>query len=614
MFTTVRSPSKNDLREETENNRAAWVGKDLDIVVKQSLRERIEGNSHEHVIGNKNGRIDKSLSLMVLDDTDEEVKGRYGLKSGKALHIVSGETLVGEAQDVTIKSAGGFIRIDSAGVTVVGTVVKINNGGSAGKGLGPTTVDPADPGSYTAAPSDMGSPLVGQGEKVPPATVECEIKTLEMECDHPKRAYKVKLPAASTVKPPVNVIEVVAADKSNAEKIKTTVSLAKPRCSKHKNGVIVKSPHETLAKPDVSTVEVYYGDKDIHGEILPLLWPWKDKPVEYTFTAQACKGLSTPAVVRVYPNVEPQVSFKFELDSDAIDDRTNKRMDVAQSRGYVEKRGRPAQTAWKFEFQGKIKYGSRSVSLGLKLDDKFKKLAWMNLLVKRGIDFFCEVFYKFMGVRLLPIFPKVALQYEGKFKEIDKSYRVGAEWSFLFKADPLFGIKVKFDVLEGIIYAMGLIPQLKPVSTGLLKVKNWAKDKGQTFEIMLTISGEIGGEVGAKKEAAAPKAGVRGAIEGKVKVELMAKASFGSTGYVGFALGAEVGGDTGVVAGLTLGNNDKGIYLKGRFALLECKLKVAAWASGKVIWEVKESYEGEFTLWEEQDFSKGQSWYLLGNA
>ena len=41
--------------------------------------------------------------------------------------------------------------------------------------------------------------------------------------------------------------------------------------------------------------------------------------------------------------------------------------------------------------------------------------------------------------------------------------------------------------------------------------------------------------------------------------------------------------------------------------------QITAWASGKVIWEVKESYEGEYTFWEEQDLSKGQAWYVIGN-
>ena len=96
-------------------------------------------------------------------------------------------------------------------------------------------------------------------------------------------------------------------------------------------------------------------------------------------------------------------------------------------------------------------------------------------------------------------------------------------------------------------------------------------------------------------------------------MRIAAKPSFGTKGSIGFAFGSEVGADTGIAAGLQLGNNEKGVFLKGRFAVLPCKFKVAAWASGKVFWEVKESYEDEYTWWEEQDLSKGQAWYVMGN-
>ena len=57
---------------------------------------------------------------------------------------------------------------------------------------------------------------------------------------------------------------------------------------------------------DISTVEVFHGDKDIHARLFDFIWPWKLGPADYTFTAIACHGPSTPVVVRVYPNVEPQ--------------------------------------------------------------------------------------------------------------------------------------------------------------------------------------------------------------------------------------------------------------------------------------------------------------------
>jgi len=600
---------KNDLEERTEGFRRRWVGKDADHVIKKTSRERIEGDTHVAVNGSVHQQVDGDVSLTVLEDQHEKVSGRYALRAKQQLHFVAGEDLVGEAQDVTIKGPGGFLRIDAAGVTISGTLVKINAGGAPGKGLGAKPEDPKDSPDYVPQVNEEKKPPAAEKKAAAPVkAAECEIKSIEVACEHDgKRKAKVKLPAAKGAKAPTTILEVVAANASHAEKIKTTIVLAKPRCATHKpHALTVKGPKGSITKTeDVSTVDVYYGDRNVHNLDL---WPWKERPVDYTFVAGGCQGPSAPIVVRVYPNIEPSISFKFELETD---DRADAKMEKAQAAGRVEKRGRPADTTWKFEFKTKVKYGAHAAELGLTLEDK--KFAWLNRLVKRGIDMFCEYFYTFTRVRLLPIFPKLSLTYEGKFKEIDGSWRVGAEWSILFKADPLLGIKVKVDILDGIIQALGAIPALTAISRGLLKVKEWAAKKGQTFEIILTISGEAAGELGAKKEAALAKAGVSGAVEGRIKVEIAAKASFGSKGMIGFEFGAEVKGDTGIAVGFTLGNNDKGVYLKGRFALLACKFKFAAWASGKVIWEVKESYENELTWWEEIDFCKGQFWYLMGN-
>jgi type VI secretion system secreted protein VgrG len=47
--------------------------------------------------------------------------------------------------ELTIKGPGGFVKIDPAGVTIVGTMVMINSGGAAGTGSGASPTDPDDP-------------------------------------------------------------------------------------------------------------------------------------------------------------------------------------------------------------------------------------------------------------------------------------------------------------------------------------------------------------------------------------------------------------------------------------------------------------------------------------
>jgi type VI secretion system secreted protein VgrG len=55
-------------------------------------------------------------------------------------------TVVIEAgTELCLKVGGNFIDINPAGVTIVGTMVMINSGGSAGSGPGSSPTDPAAP-------------------------------------------------------------------------------------------------------------------------------------------------------------------------------------------------------------------------------------------------------------------------------------------------------------------------------------------------------------------------------------------------------------------------------------------------------------------------------------
>jgi type VI secretion system secreted protein VgrG len=59
---------------------------------------------------------------------------------------------------VTIKGAGGFIRIDATGVTIVGLLVNINSGGTPGTATARTDVhDATEP-----TPDDVSVTGIGQ--------------------------------------------------------------------------------------------------------------------------------------------------------------------------------------------------------------------------------------------------------------------------------------------------------------------------------------------------------------------------------------------------------------------------------------------------------------------
>ena len=141
---------KNDEADHTDGNRKRLVVKDADDVVKKDRRERVEEHSHVEVRGDRRELVKGDQSVTVLQEQHERVNGRFALHAKKKVHTAS-EVMVGEAaEDITLKGPGGFVRIDSGGVTIVGTLVKINVSGSPGKGPGAKPVTPDAPVLATA--------------------------------------------------------------------------------------------------------------------------------------------------------------------------------------------------------------------------------------------------------------------------------------------------------------------------------------------------------------------------------------------------------------------------------------------------------------------------------
>ncbi|HVK66858.1 MAG TPA: type VI secretion system tip protein TssI/VgrG [Polyangium sp.] len=132
-------------KDEIEYNfvhRRLLVKKNVDAVVKGHKRERTEWDFHTRVKGDRKDRTGKNHSLFVYQEKHEKVGQNYALETGKEIHYKAGEKITDEANDITLKGPGGFIRIDAAGIVISGTKVDINVGGSPGHGHGshPTEV------------------------------------------------------------------------------------------------------------------------------------------------------------------------------------------------------------------------------------------------------------------------------------------------------------------------------------------------------------------------------------------------------------------------------------------------------------------------------------------
>ncbi len=135
---------EGDEVERTLGSQIAWVGKDRHVVVKKTKQELVEMDLHLRVQGSRSESVG-SHSLSTTGQ-QEKVGKNHALETGLELHEKAGTVLMAEgAADVTLKGPGGFIRIDASGVTISGTLVLINEGGSPGSAADAKPAAPEKP-------------------------------------------------------------------------------------------------------------------------------------------------------------------------------------------------------------------------------------------------------------------------------------------------------------------------------------------------------------------------------------------------------------------------------------------------------------------------------------
>jgi type VI secretion system secreted protein VgrG len=156
----IHAERNHDLR--VKKDALEWIGQDRHLIVKRDQIEKVDGDKHGNVTGDHNEKVGGAVSLSVGTDFQQKAGANYALEAGQSVHIKGGMNVVIEAgMSVTLKAGGGFIVVGPAGVTISGTPVLINSGGSAGSGAG---CSPDTPKAPTEA--DDGKP--GETPKLPP--------------------------------------------------------------------------------------------------------------------------------------------------------------------------------------------------------------------------------------------------------------------------------------------------------------------------------------------------------------------------------------------------------------------------------------------------------------
>jgi type VI secretion system secreted protein VgrG len=126
----------------------AEEGGNFDLCIEKQKSEMIEGDSNLLIQGKHSEKIDGNLSTTVGGDWQTKSGGNIAQEAGGMgeIHLKAGMKVIIEAgMQISLVGPGGFIDIGPAGVTIQGTMVKINSGGSAGSGKGCAPEAPTEP-------------------------------------------------------------------------------------------------------------------------------------------------------------------------------------------------------------------------------------------------------------------------------------------------------------------------------------------------------------------------------------------------------------------------------------------------------------------------------------
>jgi type VI secretion system secreted protein VgrG len=131
-----------------ENDAFAWIGRDRQEIVKNDDLLKVEhdrharvmhddftivsNDRHTQVLGMDLTTVSKDYSLTVSGDVLQFFSGNFTTQASGGVLIKGSKIVLEGMTDVTLKVGGSFVSVGPAGVTIVGPIVNINSGGSAG--------------------------------------------------------------------------------------------------------------------------------------------------------------------------------------------------------------------------------------------------------------------------------------------------------------------------------------------------------------------------------------------------------------------------------------------------------------------------------------------------
>ena len=167
--------AQRDWDQNIEHDQKIRVGHERHDTVEANSYSEFRAEEHRTTHGDRRSEIKANDHLTVGNNQHVKIGTGQFIEAGNEIHLSSGLKVVLEAgSELTFKAAGSFIKLDAGGITMVGPVVRVNSGGSPGKGSGAA---PVQPGVVKSADADKAGELLvpAQRQALLRASPRCEI-------------------------------------------------------------------------------------------------------------------------------------------------------------------------------------------------------------------------------------------------------------------------------------------------------------------------------------------------------------------------------------------------------------------------------------------------------
>ncbi|WP_071871073.1 type VI secretion system Vgr family protein [Atopomonas hussainii] len=138
--------AQRDWDENIEHDQRIRIGNERHDTVEANSHTEIRGEEHRLTLKDRKTEVKVSDHLKVADTQHVKLGSGQFVEAGNEIHYYAGNKLVVDAgMELTASAGGSFLKLDPSGITLSGAQIKLNSGGSPGKGSGLQLLTPLLP-------------------------------------------------------------------------------------------------------------------------------------------------------------------------------------------------------------------------------------------------------------------------------------------------------------------------------------------------------------------------------------------------------------------------------------------------------------------------------------